>query len=178
MTFEPTPAVPVERERTGDAWTLVFVRDLRHPREKVWAALTDPDHLDKWSPFRPDRDLGTTGPATLTMVDGDGSVDSPGNITRAEPPALLEYQWDDDFLRWELAEIAGGTRLTLRHTMNDESYLPRVATGWHICLDVADLLLSGNPVPVVRGEDAKKYGFDTLSDEYAAMLGIEPKETD
>ena len=70
MSYEPTPVVPVGYERTGDAWTLVFTRELKHPRTKVWAALTDPDQLDAWAPFRPDRDLGRTGPATLTMVDG------------------------------------------------------------------------------------------------------------
>jgi uncharacterized protein YndB with AHSA1/START domain len=172
MMFEPTPAVPVTRERTGDSWTLVFTRDLRHPRTKVWAALTDPDHLDAWSPFRPDRDLARTGPATLTMPEGDTRA----NITRAEPPQTLEYQWDDDFLRWDLAEIEGGTRLTLRHTIGDEGMLPKVAAGWHICLDVADRLLAGNPVPVIRGDEAKKFGWQELADEYAASLGTGPEE--
>ena len=35
----------------GDAWTLIFVRDFRHPPEAVWAALTDPAELDRWAPF-------------------------------------------------------------------------------------------------------------------------------
>jgi len=57
MTRQPTPLAPVEGEPDGDRWTLVFVREFRHPREKVWAALTDPAQLDAWSPFRPDRSL-------------------------------------------------------------------------------------------------------------------------
>jgi uncharacterized protein YndB with AHSA1/START domain len=169
MMFEPSPVGPVGREPAGDAWTLVFTRDLRHPREKVWAALTDPDHLDAWSPFRPDHDLGRTGPATLTM----SGVDTKANVVRAEPPHTLEYQWDDDFLRWQLDEIEGGTRLTLRHTTKPEGMLPKVAAGWHICLDVADRLLAGNPVPVIRGEDAKKFGWQRLADAYAAKLNVE-----
>ena len=173
MTYVPGPVVPVERERDGDRWTLVFIRDLKHPRTKVWTALTDPEHLDAWSPFRPDRDLGTTGPATLTMMDGAESVDSKANITRADPPELLEYQWDADLLRWDLAEIEGGTRLTLRHTVQAESWLPQVAAGWHICLDVADRLLAGRPVPVIRGQEAKKYGWQELADAYAAKLGVQ-----
>lgn len=164
--FEPTKPVPVGRERTGDGWTLVFTRELRHPREKVWAALTDPDHLDAWSPFRPDRDLGRTGPAVLVMGEGDTTA----NVTKAEPPHTLEYQWDEDFLRWDLAEIEGGTRLTLRHTTNADGWLPRLAAGWHICLDVADRLLDGNPVPVIRGEEAKKFGWQELADAYAVKL--------
>jgi uncharacterized protein YndB with AHSA1/START domain len=172
--MKPSPAVPVERERTGDAWTLVFTRELKHPRAKVWAALTDPDHLDAWSPFRPDRDLGRTGPAVLTMEDGDTKA----NIVRAEPPHTLEYQWDEDLLRWNLEELeGGGTRLTLRHTMKDPGFLPKTAAGWHICLDVADRLLAGDPVPVIRGEEAKKSGWQELADAYAAKLGEpEPEE--
>jgi uncharacterized protein YndB with AHSA1/START domain len=167
MTFEPSPAVPIEKDGT----TLVFTRDLMHPRPKVWKALTEADHLDAWSPFRPDRDLGTTGPATLTMVDGETEQETKATVTRAEPPELLEYEWAGDLLRWELAEIEGGTRLTLRHTVQDENMLPKVAAGWHICLDVADRLLAGDPVPVIRGEEeAKKYGWQELADEYDAQL--------
>lgn len=172
MTFEPGPISPVDREPAGDGWTLVFVRDLKHPRTKVWTALTDPASLDAWSPFRPDRDLGTTGPATLTMIDGAESLDTAADIVRADPPSVLEYRWVDDFLRWELTEIDGGTRLTLRHTVQEENLIPKIAAGWHICLDVADRLLAGDPVPVIRGAEAKKYGWQELADAYAARLDI------
>jgi uncharacterized protein YndB with AHSA1/START domain len=173
MRYEPGPLAPVEREPDGDRWTLVFVRDLRHPREKVWAALTDREQLDAWSPFRPDRSLAATGPATLTMMDSAEQVDMGAVVRRVEPPALLEYTWDDDLLRWELAEISGGTRLTLRHTVQAAEWIPKVAAGWHICLDVADKLLAGTPIPVIRGSDAMNYGWQDLHDQYAAKLGIE-----
>lgn len=155
-----------------DGNTLIFTRDLKHPRAKVWTALTDPASLDAWSPFRPDRDLGATGPATLTMVDGDTSEDTPAVILRAEPPALLEYEWAGDLLRWELAEVDGGTRLTLRHTVQGADMLPKVAAGWHLCLDVADRMLFGDPVPVIRGQAAKEHGWQELADDYALSLGI------
>jgi uncharacterized protein YndB with AHSA1/START domain len=175
MTFEPGPLAPVSREPGGDRWTLVFVRDFRHPREKVWAALTDPAQLDAWSPFRPDRDLGTTGPATLTMVDPQESLDTPATVLRADAPELLEYRWAGDLLRFELAEIDGGTRLTLRHTVETEGFVPKVAAGWHICFDVADRLLAGRPVPVIRGSEAMDHGWQELHDRYATELGIDAR---
>jgi uncharacterized protein YndB with AHSA1/START domain len=178
MTLEPTPLVPIERELDGERWTLVFVRDFRHARATVWAALTDPAQLDAWSPFRPDRNLATTGPATLTMVDGDTEVPLAAAVLRAEPPGLLEYSWDADLLRWELAEIEGGTRLTLRHTVQAEGWIPKVAAGWHLCLDVAERLLDGDPVPVIRGQEAMAYGWQELHDAYAAKLGIEATDAD
>ena len=143
-TFEPGPLAHIECRPSGDRWTLVFVRDLRHPPEKVWAALTDPAQLREWSPFIADRDLGRPGGATLTMIDGEHAEDLPATVTRAEPPTLLEYTWGKDLLRWELAPKERGTRLTLQHTIEDRDWVPKVAAGWHICLVVAERLLDGD----------------------------------
>jgi uncharacterized protein YndB with AHSA1/START domain len=171
-TFEPRPLAEASCSVSGDRWTLVFVRDLRHPPEKVWAALTEPAQLREWSPFTADRDLGRTGEATLTMIDGDVSEDLPASVTRAERPALLEYTWGTDLLRWELAPTAEGTRLTLRHTVKDRESVPKAAAGWHLCLDVAERLLDRQPVAPIRGADARNYGWDELHDAYAEQLGI------
>jgi len=37
-------------EAGGDSWRLRFTRSLPHPPEKVWRALTEPEHLDAWFP--------------------------------------------------------------------------------------------------------------------------------
>jgi uncharacterized protein YndB with AHSA1/START domain len=89
--FEPGPPAEVGCRADEDRWTLVFVRDLRHPPEKVWAALTEPARLREWAPSTADRDLGGTGDVTLTMIDGDAAVDLAASVIQAEPPALLEY---------------------------------------------------------------------------------------
>jgi len=149
----------------------VFVREFRHPREKVWAALTDPAQLDAWSPFRPDRSLARTGPATLTMVDGETEVPMDATVLRADPPEILEYSWGTDLLRWELVDTGGGTRLTLRHRVASRDDLARAAAGWHLCFDVLDRLLAGDPVSPVRGQDALEHGWTELHDRYAVRLG-------
>jgi uncharacterized protein YndB with AHSA1/START domain len=171
-SFEPGPLAEVDYRATDDGWTLVFVRDLRHKPDKVWAALTEPAQLSRWAPFLADRDLGDTGDATLTMVDGDVTEDLPAVVRRAEPPALLEYSWGSDLLRWELTATDSGTRLTLRHTVQDRDSVPRAAAGWHLCLVVLEHLLDGQPVEPVRGRDALRYGWQELHDAYAAKLGI------
>jgi uncharacterized protein YndB with AHSA1/START domain len=160
----------VERHQETDGWTLVFVRELRHPPEKVWAALTEPAQLTEWSPFTSDRDLGAPGDATLTMIDGDVTEDLPANVMRAERPTVLEYSWGDDLLRWELAPAGAGTELTLRHTIADREFAPKAAAGWHLCLDVMEHLLDGEPVGAIRGRDAMNHGWQELHDEYASVL--------
>lgn len=167
--YRPTPPADVTAVNDGEHWTLVFVRELAHPPETVWRALTDPDELRQWSPFDSDRDLGTAGEATLTVAGGSGDEQSAATIRRAEPPRLLEYNWDTDLLRWELEPAATGTRLTLRHSMQDPSWLAKVTAGWHICLDVLDLALAGHRIGRIVGEDAKTH-WEPLNEEYSKRL--------
>ena len=170
-TFDAGPLANVTARHDHDGrWTLVFVRELHHPPEKVWDALTDPAQLARWSPFSADRNLGRSGDATLTMLGGDVVPDLPASVTRADAPAVLEYTWGDDRLRWELEAIDSGTRLTLRHTVQGPELLSKVAAGWHLCLVVATHLLDGDPIGPIVGEDARNYGWDRLNDAYAERL--------
>jgi uncharacterized protein YndB with AHSA1/START domain len=171
-SFEPGPLARVDYHADGDRWTLVFVREFAHPPEKVWQALTDPAQLSEWAPYTADRELGTAGDATLTMIDGETSEELTSSVIRAEPPELLEHTLGSDRLRWELSATDSGTRLTLRHTVEGRDWVPKVAAGWHLCLDVAEHLLDGRPVGPIRGEDAKSHGWEELHDAYAEKLGI------
>ncbi|MCM0677643.1 SRPBCC family protein [Micromonospora phytophila] len=168
--FRPGPPAEVALDDTGDRPTLVFVRDLRHRPDAVWSALTDPARLREWAPFLADRDLGSPGAAVLTLVDGEHTEDHPATVRRAEPPHLLEYTWGEDLLRWELVPAGTGTRLTLRHTVADRGTAPMAAAGWHLCLDVAERLLDGDPVGPIRGAEAMDFGWAQLRDAYADRL--------
>jgi len=168
--YRPSPLGQAEADKDGEHWTLVFHRDLRHPPAKVWAALTDPQQLDQWAPWAADRDLGSPGDATLTMVDGPNREPMTATVVRAEAPTLLEYTLGGDRLRWELAATDTGTHLTLHHTVADADWLSKVAAGWHICLDVAEHLLDGDPVGVIRGSEAMAFGWTELEQAYAQTL--------
>ncbi len=169
--YTPGPLASVHAESGNDTWTLVFVRDFRHPVTVVWRALTEPEELDLWAPFTADRNLSSAGPATLTMIDGDTRVEMPVTVTVAKAPTRLEYTWGTDVLFWQLDPTDSGTRLTLRHTVQSEDSLSKVAAGWHICLDVADLLLEGRTLGAIRGQEATRYGWAELNDSYASRLG-------
>ncbi|MGW2222754.1 SRPBCC family protein [Nonomuraea sp. NPDC001684] len=170
--YRPSQPAQVGSEVTEGRWTLVFVRDLRHPPEKVWRALTEPGQLAAWAPYTADRDLSEAGGATLTMIDDDKPQDLVAEVVRVQPRTLLEYTFGTDLLRWELAATGGGTRLTLRHTVLDRDLLPKVAAGWHLCLDVADRLLDGRPIPPIRGAVAVGFGWSELNDRYARQLDV------
>jgi len=170
------PASGAQVRKDGEKWTLIFVRDLRHSPEKVWQALTDPAHLREWAPFDADGSLGTVGTTVkLTTVGAPTPHVSETRVTRADAPTLLEYNWGDQNIRWELEALDGGTRLTLWHTI-DRRYISMGAAGWHICFDVLDRLLSGTPVGRMVAGDAMKAGWQRLNAEYAKQFGIESRE--
>ncbi len=165
--YTPGPPSAAQVRKEGDKWTLILVRELRHSPEKVWQALTDPAHLREWAPFDADGSLGTAGTVTLTWVGTGRSLET--RVTRADAPKLLEY----GDIRWELEGVAGGTRLTLWHSI-DRRFIAWGAAGWHIAIDVLDRLLSGTPIRrMVGGEAMKLSGWQRLNAEYAKQFGIE-----
>lgn len=173
-SYSPGAADLAHVEKEGDVWTLVLVKELRHPPEKVWRALTDPTHLSEWAPFDADRNLGTTGAIVkLTTVGAPKEHITETTITRAEAPNLLEYNWGGGNVRWELEAMDQGTRLTLWANI-DRRYIAMGAAGWHLCLDVLDHFLGGDPLGRIVGPDALKFGgWQRLNKEYAAQFGME-----
>jgi uncharacterized protein YndB with AHSA1/START domain len=174
--FDPGPLADVECHRADGQWTLVFTKELHHAPEKVWTALTDPDQLGRWAPYTADRDLSSPGDVTLTMIDSDSPTDLQCKVTHAEPTTLLEHSWGDATLRWQLTPTDSGTRLTLHQTTPDKGMISKAAAGWHLCLRVAELLLDGDPIDPIRGDDAMNYGWEELNKAYADRLGISEGE--
>jgi len=176
--YTPGPAniarIQKDRGPNGEEkWTLVLVRELRHSPEKVWEAITDPAHLREWAPFVADGSLGAAGTTVkLTTVAAPKPTVSEATVTRADAPRLLEYNWGDHDMRWELEASGGGTRLTL-WTNIGHRFIAMGAAGWQICFDVLDHLLSGTPIGRIVGPDALKFGWQRLHAEYAKQFGIE-----
>jgi uncharacterized protein YndB with AHSA1/START domain len=172
--YAPGAAFGAEVRKDGETWTLVLVRDLRQPPATVWTALTDPEHLREWAPFDADRNLGTVGTAMLSNVGAPTAPVSETRVTRADAPSVLEFSWGGQDIRWELEPLGGGTRLTLWHNIN-RGYISMGAAGWHICFDVLDRLLAGQPIGRMVGADALKFGgWQRLNAEYAKQFGVEP----
>lgn len=172
--YTPGPANLARVQKEGEKWTLIVVRELRHSPEEVWQAITDPGQLREWAPFDADGSLGAAGTKVkLTTVGAPSLHITETTVTRADAPKVLEYNWGGFDMRWELERVAGGTRLTL-WTNIDRRYIAMGAAGWHICLDVLDRLLSGQPIGRMVGPDAIKFGgWQKLNAEYAKQFGVE-----
>jgi uncharacterized protein YndB with AHSA1/START domain len=106
---------------------VVLQRQMPFPRELVWQALTDPDHVNNW--WGPDgftnqkvvRDFRVGGTWTFEMVGPDGSIYPNHSVfTEITPPSRLAYDHGDGQRVWfqstiTLEAVGNGTLITLRH---------------------------------------------------------------
>jgi uncharacterized protein YndB with AHSA1/START domain len=171
--YKPGRAFGGSIDKAGDTWRLVLVRELRHPPARVWEALTEPEHLRAWAPFDADRSLGGVGTAMLTTVGSPTPHVTEAKIIRADAPSALELTWGGNDLKWELAPLGErGTRLTLWHAI-PRPYIAMGAAGWHVCLDVLDRALAGEPIGRIVGPDAMQVdGWHHLLGAYVKQLGV------
>lgn len=140
----------------------------------MWEVLTDQAHLREWASFDADGNLGTLGATVnLTTVGAPALRVTEAKVRRADPPNALEYNWGEFDMKWELEATGDGTRLTL-WTNIGQRFIAMGAAGWHICFDVLDRLLSGQPIGRLVGSDAIKFGgWQRLNAEYAEQFGVE-----
>ena len=59
--YTPGPASGAQVRKDGEKWTLILVRELRHPPAIVWQALTDPAHLSRMGAVRRRSEPGRRG---------------------------------------------------------------------------------------------------------------------
>lgn len=130
----------------GDRWQLRFTRTLRHPPEKVWRALTEPEHLQAWFPARIDGERAAGAPLRFVFEEDEGPA-LEGEMLVYDPPSLLELRWDDDVLRFELRPDGDRTVLTFLATFDEHGRAARDGAGWHACLDLLEHHLDGGPAP-------------------------------
>ncbi|MGW1340551.1 SRPBCC family protein [Kribbella sp. NPDC002412] len=159
-----TETLSTENGRT----VLRMQRELRHPVEKVWRAITEPGQLSGWFPAAVELDLRLDGAVTFTFEDDpDAPVDEHGSgVIRAyEPPRLIEYTWGEEVLRWELVPSADGCTLHLTATFDDRPGSASFTSGWTLCFDALDHVLGGSAVPEKEYAElhehfVKVYGLD------------------
>jgi uncharacterized protein YndB with AHSA1/START domain len=150
------------QEKDGRS-VLRMERWLKHPPEKVWKAMTEPDRLADWFPGKVELDLRAGGALSFELDDDTDK----GTITDLDPPRLIAYTWGTDHLRWELHPDGEGTRLVLMHTFDDRAGAASFGAGWHTCIVALELALDGRP-----GADP---GVDdiALHEQLVAQLGLD-----
>jgi uncharacterized protein YndB with AHSA1/START domain len=138
-------------EEIGGNWRLRFERRLPHPPEKVWRALTEPEHLEAWFPTTIEGELEVGAALRFSHRNADLPA-MEGEMLACEPPSLLEFRWGSDTLRFVLEPEGSGTTLTLVDTLEELGKAARDGAGWHVCLDQLGHHLEGSEPPWTSAE--------------------------
>ncbi|MEV6315003.1 SRPBCC family protein [Streptomyces sp. NPDC051776] len=149
-------------------------RRLGHPPEKVWRAVTEPEHLSQWYPFRATRlELRLGG--KIRFDDGAGTT-LDAIVTELDPQRLFAFSTrapaemtreSDDLIRFELRPDGTGCLLVFTHIFDDRYAAASYASGWQVCLDALEAVVDERPVepsyPVASMHDAyvEKFGLDS-----------------
>lgn len=127
----------------ADNRSVMLERQLPHPPEKVWRALTQQPLIDEWlmkSDFRPE-----VGHRFQLKADW-GTVDC--EVLEVEPQRALAYRWDAyglrSIVRWTLDATAAGTSLTMEQTgfaPGQDQFYEGARAGWPAFLDGLEKVL-------------------------------------
>jgi uncharacterized protein YndB with AHSA1/START domain len=112
--------------------TVAYEREIAHPPEKIWRALTQPHLIEEWlmkNDFRPAVDH------RFTLSADWGSVDC--KVLALEPNRTLTYTWSamglDSVVTWTLTPAGAGTSLRVEQSgfRSDQQRAYQGATfGW------------------------------------------------
>jgi uncharacterized protein YndB with AHSA1/START domain len=148
---------------------LRFTRELDHPIEKVWRAITEPAHLTHWFPTTIDGERASGAPLRFEFPGGMAPAFE-GEMLAFEPPSLMELRWGPDIVRLELRPSDGGTTLTLLDTLEERGKAARDGAGWHTCLDALAAHLAGEPD---AGESMSGSAWRRVHPRYVESFGPE-----
>jgi uncharacterized protein YndB with AHSA1/START domain len=125
-------------EQSAAGPRLRFTRQLAHPPEMVWRAITEPEHLQAWFPQRIVVERWAIGAPLRFEHANVAEATFDGEVLAFEPPKLLEFRWGTDVIRLEVEPHGDGTVLTLVDTIDQLGKAARDGAGWHTCLDLLE----------------------------------------
>ena len=120
MDTSPTPAPVMERENTAPSRTLVIEREMPHPQEKIWRALTEGQLIEQWlmkNDFK-----AVVGHRfqfrSAPVPNWNGIVDC--EVLLVDPKSRLSYGWGalglESVVAWTLTPTEGGTHVRMEHS--------------------------------------------------------------
>lgn len=124
--------------------SVVVERDIAHPPEKIWRALTQPHLLEEWlmkNQFKPVVDH------RFNLSADWGTVDC--QVQSVEVNRALSYTWDTKDLRsvvvWTLTPTSRGTLLRMEQSgfrQDQQPYYRGATVGWPRFLDGLEQVLA------------------------------------
>jgi uncharacterized protein YndB with AHSA1/START domain len=126
--------------------SVVMEREIPHPPEKIWRALTQPHLIAEWLM---DTDFAPNVGHRFNFKAEWGAVDC--EVLEVEPYSSLAYSWGDTRLKsvvtWTLTPAGAGTRLRMEQKgfrPDQPRYFQGAEAGWPRFLDNLERVLAQN----------------------------------
>ena len=131
--------------KTAPTRTLVIEREVPHPPEKIWRALTQSPLIEEWlmkNDFQP-----VVGQSFNLRADW-GVVDC--QVLVVEPNSRLSYSWGSLGLKsvvaWTLTPTKGGTHVRMEQSgfgSEEDAYYKGASYGWQKFIDSLERVVGG-----------------------------------
>jgi len=135
---------------TNGTRSLVIEREMPHPPEKVWRALTQNPLIEEWlmkNDFQPVVGHRFTF-RTTPMPNWNGIIE--GEVLAAEVSTRLSYTWSSmgftSVVTWTLTPTSGGTHVRMEQSgfgSEDDSYYKGASYGWQNFIGKLERVLGG-----------------------------------
>ena len=131
-------------ETSTETLSVIVEREIAHPPEKIWRALTQSHLIEEWlmkNDFKPD--MGHR----FNLSADWGSVDC--QVRTVEPNRTLAYTWEtkglESVVTWTLTPTDAGTRLRMEQSgfrPDQQPYFQGAKAGWPRFLDTLEEVLA------------------------------------
>lgn len=131
-------------DASAETLSVVLEREIPHPPEKIWRALTQPHLIAEWlmkNDFKPQVDH------RFSLTAEWGSVEC--QVLEVEPNRTLAYTWGDSRLKsivtWTLSPRGTGTHLRMEQTgfrPDQPRYFQGAQAGWPRFFDNLEQVLA------------------------------------
>jgi uncharacterized protein YndB with AHSA1/START domain len=143
-----------------------FRREFTQPAGRVWDAITKPDDLAHWFPFKVRMEPKVGGAIEFYDDPKQPDFHSSGTILIYQPPTQLAYSWQASELHFMIETTGDGCVLTLTEVLEARDTAARNAAGWEVCLGELVKHLAGQKAEGPHSESAESWRHHY--DEYVA----------
>jgi uncharacterized protein YndB with AHSA1/START domain len=151
----------------GDLLSLRFERRYAATPEEVWAAMTEPDSIQRWLFAAAVLEPRVGGEFRLDWSDTEKAT---GSVLVWDPPSVLEVEWNEpnvsSTLQLRIESSRAGTLLTLDQRNISVQAAIGMGAGWHAHLDALGDLVEGRGAD----EEAWRPRFDALRPQYDELV--------
>lgn len=144
-----------------------YVNEYRQSPEKVWDSITNNEHFKKWMAHLEIVDLRKNGKMLFNYNDGSGKFEEM-KITDYENQSVIEFEWGEDTVRFEVLPTDVGSKLIMKEFINHlTDHTPKDLAGWQVCLMHLSNVITDELIEIPDNEWEKWYEeYKVLVEQY------------